>query len=133
MALSRHARGLIGVGLAMVCMVVMVELFRGDPKPWEPEPRPAPAREKYVSGPGLLRTGYIMCVSEDALSKSHALRKSGRMDMLHDIGCVGTSREHDAVLTDWGFAVSEVRVKPNGGGTSRAFFVASEALVKQGP
>jgi hypothetical protein len=131
MALSRHTRGLIGAGLAVVGMVAIGETIGWEPRPREP--RPEPVREKYISCPGLLRTGFIMCVSEDALSKSHALRKSGRMDMLHDIGCVGTSRDHDAVLTDWGFAVSEVRVKPNGGGASRAFFVASEALVRQAP
>jgi hypothetical protein len=131
MALSRHNRGLLGVVIFMAGVGVLGQFT---PEEWRrgPEPPKAPApRERYVAGPGLLRPGYVMCVSESALSESYTLRKSGRLDMLHDIGCVRTSGEHDAVLTDWGFAVSEVRVRPNGGGASRAFYVASEALVRQ--
>jgi hypothetical protein len=131
MALSRHNRGLIGAVIFMVGMVVVGELIGWEPKPPEPKAPPQPpARERYVVGPGLLRPGYIMCRREDALSDARALVRSGRSDMISDIGCIHSSPKHDAVLVDFGVWTSEVRLKA-ANGVSMAFFVANDALVKK--
>jgi hypothetical protein len=125
MALSRHARGLLGVGIAMVVMVVMVELFRGDPKP--PAPREPRLITENIQGVGVLKNGYLMCVSEKALSESHAIVRAKQMDMLASIGCYRTSDQITGVVTDSGFAVTEVRIKLKGNETALVY-VPSEAI-----
>jgi hypothetical protein len=131
-ALSRHTRGLIGVGIFIVGVGVVGKFT---PEEWRrgPEPPKAPAtpvHEQYVVGPGLLRPGYVMCRRESALSEARTLIRSGRSEMISDIGCIGTSANHDAVLTDFGAWTSEVRVRVSNG-VSIGFFVTTDALVKQ--
>ena len=68
-----------------------------------------------------------MCVSEKSLSESHAIVQAKQYDMLESIGCFRTNSQISGVLTDWGFAVSEVRIKVSGKGTALVY-VPSEAL-----
>ncbi|GEO42150.1 hypothetical protein SAE02_62980 [Skermanella aerolata] len=125
MAVSRHTRGLIGVGIVMVGMVAVGELIGWEPKPREPEqPR---LRTENIQGAGVLKNGYLMCVSEKALSESYAIVKAKQIDMLASIGCYRTSDQITGVVTDSGFAVTEVRIKLKGNETALVY-VPSEAI-----
>jgi hypothetical protein len=125
MAISRHTRGLIGVVVAMAGMVAIGETIGWEPKPREPE-QPRLTTEN-IQGVGVLKNGYLMCVSEKALSESHAIRQAKQYDMLESIGCYWTSDQLTGVVTDSGFAVTEVRIKLKGNETALVY-VPSEAI-----
>jgi hypothetical protein len=87
----------------------------------------APSKTELIQGVGVLQAGYVMCLSEKALSEAHSLVRARKFDMLESIGCYKTSRQLDGVVVDYGFMTSGVRIHVPGTG-SALVYVPTEAL-----
>lgn len=78
---------------------------------------------------GVLKSGYIMCSSEEALDEGIQLVIQRKTDMLRSIGCYPTQDSLEGVVVDRGFMTSRVRIRfPSG--DSASVWVPSEAIAK---
>jgi hypothetical protein len=78
---------------------------------------------------GVLKPGYLMCISKEALDDGTQLILQNKTDMLRSIGCWPTVGSVDGAVLDRGFMTSKVLLKLPAG-ESIPVWVPSEALAK---
>lgn len=79
---------------------------------------------------GVLKDGYVMCASKEALDDSVTLISQGKSGMLRGIGCYPTKSALDGAVLDRGFMTSKVLLKFPSGETATVY-VPSEALSRK--
>lgn len=78
---------------------------------------------------GVLKSGYIMCTTEQALHDGIQLVIQNKVSMLRSIGCYSTVSSFDGAILDRGFMTSKVLLQmPTG--ESVPVWVSSEALAQ---